>query len=239
MQQEAGPVPVRQDVLGDPRFWAGVHCAALGQINPHEPDTAAYCNALGVSESDAAAWFDAFTGPFIDARDGQSDDPAIVSLPLTGSIQAGVELHPGDMYWWLREANGASVKLANVGPHWQLPGLRWAEVEEIARAAPGRNAEVLLLLLPTVWLTDDEDHAAVRHAVRAAWGASGLVGAGSAIKLSEKWASAVAGGREYPWRQGPGGEWVSTAEWSSRSVRRPERERATINRLVAGARATA
>jgi hypothetical protein len=232
-------MPVRQDVLGDPRFWAGVHCGALGQINPQEPDTAAYCTALGISESDAAAWFNQFTGPFINERDGQSDDPMIVSLPLAGGVQVSVEIHPGDHYWWLRETNGASVMLANIGPHWQLPGLRWAEAEEIARTAPGTNAEVLLLMLPTVWLTDDEDHKAVRRAVGAAWVASGLVGVGSATKLAEMWASAVAGGREYPWRQAPIGAWVSTAEWSSRSGRRPESERATINRLVAAAQPAA
>lgn len=229
-------MPVRQDVLDDPRFWAGVHGEALGQISPQEPDSAAYCAALGVTESDAVAWFDEFTGPFIDERDGHSDDPAIVSLPLAGSVELSVEIHPGNQYWWLRESIGVAVFLANVGPHWQLPGLRWSEAEEIARAAPGRNPHALLLMLPTIWLTDAEDHSTVRRLVSEAWVASGVVGAGSATTLSEIWASAVAGGREYPWHQGCRGEWVSTAEWSTRNVRRPEQERATISRLIAAAR---
>jgi hypothetical protein len=227
-------MPVRQDVLDDPRFWAGVHCSALGQINPDEPDTAAYCAALGIKKTDAVAWFDEFTGPFISEHDGQSDDPVIVSLALAGSIELSVEIHPGSQYWWLRESNGEGIMLANVGPHWELPGLRWAEAEDIARAAPERNPHALLLMLPTIWITD-EGHSAVRHAVSAAWAASGLVGADSAKTLSEFWVSAVAGGCEYPWRQGCRGEWFSTAEWSSRSARRPELERATINRLIAAA----
>jgi hypothetical protein len=226
----------RQDVLRNPRFWASLHCAALGQINPQEPDSAAFCKALGISESKATAWFEEFAGPFDDEMDGQSDDPAIVSLTLAGGVQVSVEIHPGDQYWWLKQKSGAKVMLANIGPHWQLPGLRWAEAEEIGRAAPKQNAEILLLMLPTVWLTDDDDHTAARRAVAAAWVASALAGSRSAAKLAEMWASAVEGGRKYPWRQAPTGTWVSTAEWSSRSSRSPKAERATINRLVAAAR---
>ena len=71
-------MPLRPDALDDRRFWVGIHVPALGMISSDEPDMAAYCSALRVTEADAHAWFEQFTGPFIRGSDGASDDPAVV-----------------------------------------------------------------------------------------------------------------------------------------------------------------
>jgi hypothetical protein len=232
-------VPLRSDVLSDPRFWVGIHVPALGMISPDDPDIAAYCSSLGVTEDDSLAWFGRFAGPFLPGSEGMSDDPALVRLPLAGGIHLNVEIHPGDQYWRLHDQRGAVIELANVGPHFRLPGLRWAEAVQIACAAPARQSEVLLLTLPTVWLTDADDLAAVCRSVAEAWVASGLASPQPAERLAGLWASAVAGGRDYPWRQDSAGGWVCTAEWSSRSVHRPVQELVAVNRMVAAARPAA
>lgn len=227
-------MPLRQDVLVDRRFWAGLYAGAFGQVGePAEP--AAFCSSLGVNERDALDWHHQFTGWYpgiFDESDGYSDDPATVEVVLGNDVHLRVQFHPGDKYWFLRCADTAEAMLANIGPHWALPGLRWQEAVAIGNAAPHHGWLPILLLLPVVWLTAGDDVRAARQAAETAWLASNLVGASSAAALTDLWASAVEGGRGYRWRSTPSG-WLCDAHWSPRSEGRSES--ILLNSLVAAA----
>jgi hypothetical protein len=122
--------------------------------------------------------------------------------------------------------------LANIGPHWALPGLRWQEAIAIGDAAPRDGWMAVLLLLPVVWLTAGDEVRAARLAAESAWMASNLVAPASASALAELWARAVEGGRDFRWRRLSGG-WLCDAHWSTRSDGRSEAP--LLNRLIAAA----
>jgi hypothetical protein len=229
-------MPLRPDVLGDRRFWAALYSGAFGQTR-EPPESAAFCSCLAVDEQGTLEWYQQFTGGYpgiFDDSDGYSDDPATAPLRLANGVQLLVEFHPGDQYWYLRSKDGVKVLLANIGPHWALPGLRWQEAVAIGDAAPHDGWMAVLLLLPTVWLTAGDNVRSARRAAESAWAASNLVDPSSALALAELWASAVAGGRDFRWQR-VSRDWLCDAEWSTRSDRRSKSESRLVNRLVRGA----
>ena len=222
----------RQDVLGDRRFWASLYAGALGQLGA-APNAAAVCSRLGVREQAAVNWYNKFTGwhpGIFDESDGYSDDPGSIRIALANGIELRAEFHPGDMYWSLRGADGAEAAVANVGPHWALPGLRWQEATAISAAAPRNRWAVTLLLLPVVWITAGDDAKAARRVAESAWSASRLLPAASAAEgMADLWVKAAEGGREYRWRRTRSGAYACDAQWSTRGSRRPANERASLN----------
>jgi hypothetical protein len=231
-------MPLRQDVLGDRRFWASFYAGAFGQVG-EPPEPAAFCSLLDVSEHDALDWDHNFTGWYpgiFDESDGHSDDPATVHVALANNVQLRVEFHPGDRYWFLRGEDAAEPMLASIGPHWALPGLRWQEVVAIGDAAPRDGWMAVLLLLPVVWLTAGDDALEARTAAESAWVASNLVATSSASALADLWASAVEGGRDFRWRR-MSGAWLCDAHWSTRSDGRSDSM--LLNRLIAAAASAA
>jgi hypothetical protein len=83
-------MPQRNDVLADRRFWAALYASAFGQITAEPPEPEAYCALLNVSEKRTIAWRNKFTGwhpGVFDESDGQSDDPAAVSVSLAGGVR--------------------------------------------------------------------------------------------------------------------------------------------------------
>jgi len=231
-------MPLRQDVLGDRRFWASLYAGAFGQVG-EPPEPAAFCSLLDVNKQDALDWGHTFTGWYpgiFDESDGYSDDPATVCVALANGVQLRAVFHPGDQYWFLRGEDRLETVLANIGPHWSLPGMRWQEAVAIGDAAPRDGWMAVLLLLPVVWLTAGDDSQAARRAAESAWAASNLVAASSASALAELWVSAVGGGKNFRWRRTPDG-WLCDAHWSARSKGRSEA--ALLNRLIAAAESAA
>jgi hypothetical protein len=227
-------MPLRQDVLGDRRFWASLYSGAFGQVGA-PPDPVAFCSLLEVNEWDALHWYHEFTGWYpgiFDESDGYSDDPATVHVALAKSVQLYAHFHPGDQYWFLASEGASGVMLANIGPHWALPGLRWQEAIAIGEAAPDNGWVATLLLLPIVWLTYGDDVSAARLAAESAWVESNLVSPAPASALAELWVRAVEGGRDFRWRRTSDG-WLCDAHWGPRSDGR--RDAALLNRLVASA----
>jgi hypothetical protein len=192
-------MPARQDVLDDRRFWASLYACAFGQVG-EPPEAADVSSRFGLREPETSDWHSEFTGWYpgiFDKSDGFSDDPATIRIALGNGSELRVEFHPGDLYWYLRGADGEEAMLANVGPHWALPGLRWQEAAAIAGAAPGADWTVSLLLLPVVWITAGDDVAAARRVAESAWSSSALLpDTPSAAALADLWIKAVEGGRE-------------------------------------------
>jgi len=229
-------MPIRNDVLRDRRFWAALYAGAFGQVG-EPPDEADVCHLLGVGEEDVQDWYNEFTGWYpgiLDESDGCSDDPATVEVTLANGVELRVEVHPGDVFWFLRGPDADEAMLANVGPHFELPGLRWQEAAAMAAAAPQDGWVAMLLLLPAVWLTAGDDGQAARLAAESAWAASELLpDQSSAASLSDLWAKAV-DGRDYTWRRSNDG-WVCDAEWSPRAEGRSTGEPGLLNRLITAA----
>ena len=225
-------MPLRQEVLEDRRFWASLYASAFGQVGA-PPEPAAFCSLLEVNERDALDWHNEFTGWYpgiFDESDGCIEDPAQVQVALANNVQLRVEFHPGDQYWFLRGADGAEAMLANIGPHWALPGLRWQEAIAIGDAMPTNGWLATLLLLPIVWITRGDNVSAAHIGAQSAWAASNLVASASASTLAELWVKAVEGGSDFRWRR-PADDWLCDAHWSTRSD--DKREAQLLNRLIA------
>jgi hypothetical protein len=105
----------------------------------------------------------------------------------------------------------------------------------MASATPLANWVPMLLLLPIVWLTADDDVEAARRAAESAWSASGLLSSQLAAPMADLWTKSVEGGREYRWYRKPEVGWICSASWSSRSETRPAHELALINQLITSA----
>lgn len=222
----------RQDVIADRRFWASLYAGAFGQVG-ESPEPSAFCSALGVDEKDTLNWHHEFTGWYpgiFDESDGHSDAPEAVCLALANRVQLRIEFHPGDLYWFLRGQDSAEVMLANIGPHWALPGLRWQEAVAIGEAVPENGWVATLLLLPIVWLTHGDDVSAAQRAAKSAWVTSGLVAAASASSLADHWVKAIEGARDFQWNLKTDG-WLCDAHWSTRSDGKSDA--LLLNRLIA------
>jgi hypothetical protein len=234
-------MPFRQEVLDNRLFWALVFGAGFGQIG-EPPEMEAICSLLGVDPDAVEEWSNQLTGWYpgiFDDSDGCVQDPSAVRVPLAGGVDLTVEFHPGDCYWMLTDDREPSpAALANVGPHWALPGLRWQEAVAASDAidrSSGDGAIALLLLLPVVWLTNSDDVDSARRTVANAWSGSGHVRGSGAPLLADLWVRAVRGGHKYCWWVAPGLGWVTDAHWSSRGVQRSPGEVQRINRLVSAA----
>ncbi|HET6251770.1 MAG TPA: hypothetical protein VFE47_29060 [Tepidisphaeraceae bacterium] len=221
----------RKNVPDDRRFWAVVYAEMFGQISEQEPQSAAIYSFLEVSQKDAQGWFDDLVG----WNSVQSEEsPVNIHLPLANGVELSVEFQSGDVGWHLCAPGQAMVRLGSIGGHWELPGLRWKEAAAIAAAVTEENWRVLLLLLPMVWLTEDDDVQAIKRHVVSAWRESKLSSSSSATNLADHWIRAVQGGKEYRWRKSPEG-WVCTAHWSTRGETRSPTDIKHINRAIAAA----
>ncbi|PWU19558.1 MAG: hypothetical protein C5B50_06230 [Verrucomicrobia bacterium] len=226
-------MPVRNDILAERRFWATLYGGAFGQIGD-PPEAKVVYSLLGVEEQSVIGWYREVTGWYpgiFEKSDGYSEDPAEVQVPLAGA-DLRVEFHPGDWYWFLRRRDRTEAMLANIGPHWRLPGLRLQEAADLAAAANAASWTATLLLLPVVWLTAGDNADAAGSMAETAWLASGLLSSSPAREMAAFWAKAVEGGRAYRWRKLPNVGWVCEAEWSTRSQARPLNEVTLINQQI-------
>ncbi len=229
-------MPIRDDIFNERRFWAGLYAGAFGQVGA-PPEPAVICSLLGVDEPDTIRWWNEFTGWYpgiFEESDGYSDDPATVRVALANDVELRIEFHPGDNDWFLRGA-AVEASLADIGPHWALPGLRWQEAAAMASATSLASWVPMLLLWPIVWLTVDDDIEHARRAAELAWSASGLLLSPLAAPMVDLWTKAVEGGRKYRWYRKPEIGWVCSASWSSRSEKRPAADLELINRLITAA----
>jgi len=233
-------MPDRTDVLDDRRFWAylyGSACGSLGDsIEPEE-----ICGLLDLSVDDAERWSRTFTGWYpgiFDHSDGWSDDPASIRVGLAGGVRLHVDFHPGDIYWTLHGPDMTEAILANAGPHWELPGLRFQEAVAIAAAVS--EPRTLLLLLPIVAVTAGDDPTSLLRLAESAWSQSRLLPVTSAAaRLAELWIRSVDLASEYAWRETSRGRWICEAQWSTRAAGRNRAKVARVNRLVVAACGTA
>jgi hypothetical protein len=197
-------------VLRDPRFWHGAFASQFTVI-AQELDRDTLEGALGTSDPDVQSWWNDFTRSYdgvFDEADGYVDDPAVLTFALRNEVQVEIAYHPGGTFYRLRAADVTEL-LGEVGPHWRLPGLRWAELVSIARAADAtgslRRHEALLVLLPLVWPEAVADARHEQNAVKVAIEEAGIAVAAGANAIAMAWAGDVRGVGPVRWSVGANG----------------------------------
>lgn len=199
----------------------------------------AICSLFGVDAASVDTWSNEFTGwhpGTLDESDGTVDDPPVVCALLANDITLRIEFHPGSWYWLLGNARTSSWEIIGIlGPHWSQPGLRWHEAAAMANVARVEGTAPMPLLLPLVWLTQDDDVHAARDAVFAGWSSVSPADEATALRLAELWSQAVAGGQRFRWWQKQSVGWVTDSENSSRFEGRPIADLRKLNRLVSDA----
>jgi hypothetical protein len=231
-------MPIRNDALTCPSFWAwiaegGLGChGGLGMCGaPPEQETV--CALFSLDPDVVEQWSNEFTGWYpeiLDESDGCVDNPSAVLIPCRNGIDLRIEFHPCDWSWFIESrTTGYKVLLGNVGPHWSQPGLRWQEATSLARAS---TPAILPLLLPMIWLTEGDDVGASVAAIAEAWSASKHVKGPAANTLARLWCEGAADGRAYRWWREPSLDWVTDSEWSSRYVKRPHPLLQELNRVL-------
>lgn len=94
-----------------------------------------------------------------------------ISLPAGFEIEIEYVNEPEDhqvVYRVRHEKSAASLCVGKGGGHWQLPAFRWPEVSQIGKLAV-RSGSSILLLLPAVWITSNDNLADIRRELTAAW----------------------------------------------------------------------
>jgi len=113
--------------------------------------------------------------------------------------------------------------IGRVSGHWRLPALRWRELVRINEASvrdrdciPGT---ALLLFLPTVWLSDDDDRSEVRDQLTTAWANLKVVRQSTINALVED--LIVSATSDVPWAKDSKYGWINDDSHSCRNPSGP------------------
>lgn len=215
-----------EDVLATPQFWF-MWLSTFGPIgDPIEEYLLS--KAFGVGSAEASEWWDQFTGWYegvLDDEDGHVDDPATVSLKTARGLRVKAEIHPGDIYFHL-QYDSIDVLIGNIGPHWSLPFLSYAEASLLAGSVdngdPAAKARAFLFLTVGVWLSEAEAVKA-HEGFRRACVTSLLVQPSFAHPLADAWVRAVTT-EKYTFYEEPAWGLMTTSPWSFRN---PQKNQST------------
>jgi hypothetical protein len=111
-------------------------------------------------------------------------------IPLHSGYTVEVEYanEPEDhqiVYRVCQKEGTSTICVGKSGGHWQLPAFRWAELLKISQAA-SPSVSALLLLLPSTWITYDDNVDEIRQQLIVAWDSLNLVPRSQVILLVEQ-----------------------------------------------------
>lgn len=213
-------------ILTNPDFWFCYLVSSFGQIGePFAPEFLS--NIFNINEENTIEWWNNFTGYYegiFDETDGQVENPNTISIEFQNQVNLVIEFHAGDTYYYLENSiTKEFVNLGTIGGHWILPMLRWNEIVSLSQNVKSdssiRNYSnlIMLLMLPCIWLTKDEDFEEVKKVLAQAWINTGLANQQNAELITLKFSEAVDARRdEFYWFLDSEHNWVTNAEWSSR-----------------------
>ena len=147
-------------------------------------------------------------------------------LPLPGGGSTSVEYRQypedGGIDFYIQDPSWPEpLLLGSQDGHFRLPGFMWEEIVHIAHAlerTPSHHAlnrAAIPLLLPAVWLSDDEDLAPIRTRLHSAWGGLGIV---DPAYLDDLVGLLIEASRvPYRWRQDERFGWISDSPYSIRN----------------------
>lgn len=213
-------------ILTNPDFWFCYLVSSFGQIGePFAPEFLS--NIFNINEENTIEWWNTFTGYYegiFDETDGQVENPNTISIEFQNQVNLAIEFHAGDTYYYLENSiTNESANLGTIGGHWILPMLRWNEIVSLSQNVKSDSSIrdyssfVMLLMLPCIWLTKDEDFEEVKKVLVTAWTNTGLANQQNAELITLKFSEAVdARQDEFYWFLDSENNWVTNAEWSSR-----------------------
>jgi len=155
---------LRMDLAKEPAFWAAhVWNVTRGPVAGGDPEIAD--TAFGIPT-------DAIEGFYVRELTNEQEWPYFC-IPLHSGYAIEIEYanEPEDhhvVYRLCRREWASSICVGHGGGHWQLPAFRWVELLQISQAA-ACSASAMLLLLPSVWLTRDDDLDDIRQQLTEAW----------------------------------------------------------------------
>jgi hypothetical protein len=189
---------INHDILTNPMFWAAYYSSHFGSLG-ESFDVNLTHEALKVNKEETLAWWNDLTGWYDGVLDELVEDeeeenvaPSTLIINFRRRVSLAVEFHPGDTFYRLIDSNGSRELLGNVGPHFLLPMLRWAEAMSLSGGveleldvpAESQRSLVLLLILPGVCLSESENVEEARNYVKKAWSQTRLVDSHGAGVLS-------------------------------------------------------
>jgi hypothetical protein len=229
-------------VLREPRFWHSVFASQYSSI-ARQLQGDILEQALGTSDHDALTWWNGFTQFYegvLDDTDGYVDDPTSLTITLANGVRVSIEYHPGGAFYRLHADDGSEL-LGETGPHWRLPGLKWAELAAIARAAghtgSASERQCLLLLLPLVWTEAKADVDGWQDTIAVAIEEAAGADAPGANALAAAWADDVRGVASANWSDGVDGPANDTPH-GTRGIAATSTSRRRLNELIAAATAS-
>jgi hypothetical protein len=171
----------RPDLLEQPAFWAAhMWNITRGPIAENDPEAADA--AFGI-------WPNTIQDFCVQELFNEQQWPYFsVSLRSGFSVQVEYSNFPEDyeiIYRVCHKDWASSISVGKGGGHWQLPAFRWAELLEIGQAA-ARPASAMLLLLPSVWITRDDNMAEIRRQLIETWQNLNLVPRSKVMLLVEQ-----------------------------------------------------
>lgn len=224
----------------EPEFWY-TWFSLYGQIgDPIERNILE--SAFGVTEKDASAWWDGFTGWYegvLDESDGEVDEPGTIRVAFRNNITFRVEAHPGDLYFHLTDGS-RKVSVGNIGPHWSLPFVSLDEAAVLANRRDGAEGKgnaassglTFMLLAAGIWVSDEDAGQAHDVFVRFCE-QSGVVASRSIESLATAWVGAVQS--DYGFRRDPQYGSRTSSKWSVRNPDRDESQAQLIADILARA----
>lgn len=209
----------RNALLDDPRFWAILYECFIEATT--EDDFVDGCQRFfGCTADEVGALFSALP------RSGDPDSFPVytVEMPLTGSFSVGIGLsmfpENFDIPVFLKEAADEDATLIGIiGGSFMLPAFRWCELgtlqDRLLSREPKNRSRMLLMLYPSLYLTEEVNVEEVRAALLRALEESDI----GAFHCDELVARLIKFGSNAVWREDPQLGWVND---SRHSLRNPE-----------------
>jgi hypothetical protein len=210
------------ELIKQPAFWAAhMWNVSRGPLADGDPDITDA--AFGLST-------DAIEAFYLRELSNELEWPYF-HIPLRSGCAIEIEYanEPEDhqvVYRVYQKEWASSICVGKGGGHWQLPAFRWAELLEIGQAAVEGgerkswvSASAMLLLLPSVWLTRDDNVDAIRRQLIEAWEKLNLVPHSQADFLAEQLITSSQ--NDVQWRCQERLGWVNDADNSTRNPASP------------------
>lgn len=231
-----------ETLFRSPEFWNFYIYQSCGEIGEtFEPEIIE--DIFKVEKKSYEDWWKSFTGYYegiFEETDGDVENPSTICIRFKNNISLAIEFHAGDTYYSLEDKSlGEFTFLGNTGPHWSLPMLRWKEASKLAEAAKPQSvleeiqSFIILLLLPCIWITKDDDIEEINKILSNAWLKIDLINAEDAEYLSNFWCESTdARKHSFYWYLNDDNYWVTNAKWSSRYEKQPEEQINKIAKLL-------
>jgi hypothetical protein len=202
------------ELTKQPAFWAAhLWNVTRGPLAGGDPEIADA--AFGIAT-------DAIEAFYLRELSNEQDWPYF-HIPLHSGCAVEVEYanEPEDhqvVYRVYPKVAASPICVGKGGGHWQLPAFRWAELLEINQAAVW-SASATLLLLPSVWITPDDNVDEIRPQLIAAWESLNLVPRSQVMLLVEQLITSSQG--DVRWRRQERLGWVNDGDNSTRNPDSP------------------